>query len=299
MFSKPSIDAAASEVGSAMSAFPETMTTNSADILHTTTSVGLWIQPNALQPTDSRRGSRVQVPILPRHTPLHHLHQSPIPTSAIQSVTSPSTLFVQSKDSDIDAGPTSACTALVPSKLFEHQYLGWPTRRTAEAIVYQDKAWPILGAYVPHLKEELVVEGPKVEVGAKEITDAYAATEKVSEGVARHLDMHIDHDKDCQYADEWLEVLAGQPEFIGVGSDCGIHGISGEKTTSGGIKVFAKDEFAHYAEDDLKLSFLDQIKPIPGSRGSWSEIDTENENEDDWDSDWDSDWDWSDDGRWA
>jgi hypothetical protein len=149
------------------------------------------------------------------------------------------------------------------------------------------------------LKEELVVEGPKVEVGAKEITDAYAATEKVSEGVARHLDMHIDHDKDCQYADEWLEVLAGQPEFIGVGSDCGIHGISGEKTTSGGIKVFAKDEFAHYAEDDLKLSFLDQIKPIPGSRGSWSEIDTENENEDDWDSDWDSDWDWSDDGRWA
>jgi hypothetical protein len=299
MFSKPSIDAAASEVVSAMSAFPETMTTNSADILHTTTSVGLWIQPNALQPTDSRRGSRVQVPILPRHTPLHHLHQSPIPTSAIQSVTSPSTLFAQSKDSDIDAGPTSACSTLVSSKLFEHQDLGWPTRRTAEAIVYQDKAWPILGAYVPHLKEELVVEGPKVEVGAKEITDAYAATEKVSEGVARHLDMHIDHDKDCQCVDAWLEVLVGQSEFIGVGSDCGIHGISGEKTTSGGIKVFAKDEFAHYAKGDLKLSFLDQIKPIPGSGGSWSEIDTENENEDDWDSDWDSDWDWSDDGRWA
>jgi hypothetical protein len=139
MPAKVSIDAAVSEINSVICTFAETMKTNFTDSANTTTSMGPWIQPNTLPPTDSRRGSPMQVPFL---------HKSPIPTAAVQSAISSSTLSRPTKVNDVQAGPSPTCTALVPSRLYEHQYLGWPTRRTAEAIVYRDKTWPVLGACI-------------------------------------------------------------------------------------------------------------------------------------------------------
>lgn len=57
---------------------------------------------------------------------------------------------------DIAACPTSNCTALVPARLFQHQYIGWPKWNVAG---FAQTSYPILGAVLPKSKQLTGMDG--------------------------------------------------------------------------------------------------------------------------------------------
>lgn len=283
--SKVNNEVKASDVDSAMSAFEQAMSKMPPDPVGATKSMGFWIQPHSLQGAGSSWCSQTRMPVPLSHSALHSFRQSPIRHAAIHSVISPSTLFEPNNNNDVAAGPSSACTALVPSTLYKHQYLGWPSCRTGEEIVYQDETWPSLGAYIAHLQRELASEGPETEVGTKEDANQNARTKNAVECAEGHLDMEMDCSEDHHCTNAWLQALAGQSGCMDVASDYNLHDLFEERTKSEGTRDPAKESFAHciVPNDDIALSFFDKFVDSPDSGVSWSEIGTDDEDEEDWD----------------
>ena len=86
--------------------------------------------------------------------PPHSCHKSPIRDAAIRSAIDPSMLSESVRTFDSATCPASICSALVPTKLYEHQYLGWPRCERGEDLQYEDKTWSTVGAYVAQLQRE-------------------------------------------------------------------------------------------------------------------------------------------------
>ena len=61
--------------------------------------------------------------------------------------------FVDQPMIDVAACPTSTCTALVPARLYEHQFLGWPKRISTQPE-YEVTNYPILRASLTGVSDE-------------------------------------------------------------------------------------------------------------------------------------------------
>jgi hypothetical protein len=280
MFATPSSNATVFDANSALSAFEETMSKKPKDQGDMTASTGLWIQPNSPHATDSTWAlPTTMTSRAPRFKP-HHRRTSRIRDAAIQSAGNPSTLSEPNNTIDIAACPSSVCADLVPARLYEHQYLGWLSRRAGKDTVYRDQTWLTIGASIAHLQKDLAGKGPEVEMGMRKDAEPSTGIEKVVEHIA---------DEDFQYADAWWGTPVTKSNLSESESDYGLRDLFKEKKELRGIEDSAKNYFAHgvIGGDDVPVPFFDKVVKTPDSEVGWTDIGTEIESE--------SDWDWSED----
>ena len=81
-------------------------------------------------------------------------HHSPIRDAATRSAVDPGIPFESAKTIASATCPASVCGALVPTTMYEHQYLGWPRCVRGEDLQYEEKAWLTVGVYVAQLPKE-------------------------------------------------------------------------------------------------------------------------------------------------
>ena len=314
---KPSNHTAAFDTNLAMAAFEQTMNKDDTTQTITQTPEGLWNPPDGLPPACdsplSLSTSASQIPPNRRHT-------SPIRDAARRSAMNPRTLSESAKTIDTRACSASVCKPLVPAKLYEQQYLGWPRRMNGEDVPYNEKAWSTIGAYVARLQKEkagrsmidLPVESHEHEflptsgenVASRDVTwleeeadVVLSQKDKTDAGLKTGSDVKLETEleKTVELATEDLVINKNcvqdccQADTIHAGSKYDLCDPSEELLKMDSSTKSPREHFVHgaVAGDDVPLQFFNEIVKTPDSDVDWSEIGTEFESE--------GDWDWSDD----
>ena len=98
--------------------------------------------------------------------------------------------------------PTPPCTALVPARLYQHQYLGWRAH-----FQYSDSTWGLLGAGRTLKKSEQDFDDQSRRA---------SSIKKLVDGIAQDLGLDQKHEEGCCYANEkddsWFTEPASCPE---------------------------------------------------------------------------------------
>lgn len=194
----------------------------------------------------------------------------PIYDAAVRSAAVSDKTSQLEKTIDLAACPTPACSALVPAKLYQHQYLGWPGELAHEDVIYQDKTWLTIGAYIAHLqKDKRCTDSSKVSLCGT-TAEAGSRIQKEVDLISADLGLDAEHAKGCRYTDAWRDALPRKSDAQTSISEYGLSLLFEKESEFTGVKIAATENL----EDEIRSS---------SSGSEWTDIGEGVDSEHDWD----------------